>query len=107
MVSSTYESSGVTSWEGEERDNSFDCSTCTIFARKIREARESRESRILKGAIDLTKDVVGTTAAIGLGLLVFNATGLAEAESGLLKVLLGTGTVLWMVVMVRLGLLGE
>ena len=50
---------------------------------------------------------LGSMAAVGLGLAVFYATGLAEAESGWFKALLGTGTVLWMTWIVRLGMSGD
>lgn len=86
-------------WNGMERRNAWDCRDCAAISNKD-EARADRE-------VSLVVDVLGTTVAIGLGVAVFYATGLANSEPGWVRSLIGFATVFWTVGMVRLGLRGE
>jgi hypothetical protein len=103
MDSSTFDSSAH-AWDGVERRKAWNCEVCAAFSKKVKEAGRSRD---LHGAIGLAVYILSTVVAVGLGFLVFSATGLADAESGILKTVLGTATILWMVGMVRLGLIGD
>ena len=98
METSAIAQSSVAAWDGVERRQNVRCESCATFASSIQQKAESIKPQ------GLIVDVLGIVAAVVLGLAVFNATGLAEAESGLVKVVIGGATVLWMVGMVRLGL---
>jgi len=99
MESGAIGNGSAETWDGVERRRVWNCDTCAFIAKKLSARIEGGETN---GS--MLVDVLGTAAGIGLGLAVFYAIGLADAESLSVRALLGSVTVFWMVGMVRLGL---
>jgi len=83
-------------WDGTERRSAWKCREWAALGSEDRESAELKLSPVV--------DAFGTVIAMGFGVSVFYATGLAESEAGWFRSLLGFATVFWMVCMVRFGL---